>query len=488
MYDVVLVLQAAVALLAGIFIVRAKSFSMYHPAVIYYMFHVLVFVIRPFLAYYGEYDTGLYMLYGFSPSEETKIMSLFVSSFGLIVFTFFCLRAGWSPVHFMSPPKIDYEIKRTSRSFMIILLVLAPLAVWSALHDRGTAAGLDTGMTFNEATGHSLNTNRNGYATDAQMLAIPLCALVAYFYRYRIVSFVPLVTFVALNLGVSKRGPLIAAVLAFSLLYAYQKRLKFPNMRMVALLILTVVVFRISGDARTATFSHIISGEVETTEQQENSGPLESMDYAGNLFLEYIIDVVPDKSGTFDYFADNLEVFTAPIPRVMWKDKPDGSPIVRVDLFRYGYPIGMTKSIPGEGWFAFGWLGVALWCGLAGHLLGILYQRFASGRGTLYEALGYLSFLASLVIVYRNGEIPTLARQCLWVLLPVVLASWLGRRLGSPPPYEIAMSLLRQRQAKELVPSTSASQAEDRRARTLPPPVRRRRKMLAEWAKEGGGT
>ena len=474
MYETALFVQLLVFIVVSSYLVTRRCFSIYHPAVLYAGFHFIVFVLRPILASYFNYDAGIYSIYRFFPTADIKVTTILASMLGFVVFTLVSTQIGASPVRFAAPETHETGRRQHRDTFLVIAAILGPIAIYSLQHTYRQAIGdVEFTMIMSRASGHYLNTTGNGYAVDAQMLAVPLCALCAWMFRYRLLAFLPIIAFVLLRAGTGNRGPFVASLVTLGLLYAYEKRIRLPNWKVLSLLLAAAMLFRTVGDDRGASVRGVLQNSPAAswanTEVRDNRF-LESMDYQNEAFLQYIIWVVPEKSQTYDYFLDNLEVLVAPIPRVLWPGKPDAEPFPQVRLFEFGFPIGMTKSLPGEGWFALGWIGVILWCGLAGYILGRLYEKFAVGRSNIFFTLGYLCFFPSLIISFRDGQLISVMRQSVWYVLPVIL--W--------------WAYARQRADKNVQrksghgPHTPASvQPDTSFLASLPPAVRRRRLALA---------
>ncbi|MEY2943462.1 MAG: hypothetical protein RLY97_1476, partial [Pseudomonadota bacterium] len=120
-----------------------------------------------------------------------------------------------------------------------------------------------------------------------------------------------------------------------------------------------------------------------------------------------------------------------------WKSKPIGAPFNKIFLFDYGYPIGMTRSLPGEGWFCLGWIGVIVVCGVWGAGLGYIYKRYVlSSQNTIVTA-SYMMFLPTLIIAYRDGQMMTIFRQGIFFQAPIILWMYFGRYLGIPSAQEV---------------------------------------------------
>ena len=154
-------------------------------------------------------------------------------------------------------------------------------------------------------------------------------------------------------------------------------------------------------------------------------------------FFEYLVETVPRKTGTYGYFVDNLQAFTEPVPRVLWKNKPIGAPIKMFDLFDYGRPIGVTYSLPGYGWMQLGYAGVVLWCGLWGYCLGAIYSWFVRSRQGNFHVAFYFAFLPIFIIAFRDGGLVTILRTGVFYLTPVLVWMWAARALGIPDPADL---------------------------------------------------
>jgi len=166
---------------------------------------------------------------------------------------------------------------------------------------------------------------------------------------------------------------------------------------------------------------------------------LEGMDFANLEFFEYLVYAVPQRTGTYGYFLDNLQLLTQPIPRVLWSGKPVGPPIQLFSLFDYGYPIGMTYSLPGEGWVQLGYLGVIIWCALFGWLFGLGYNRFQKSSHGNPIVLTYLLFLPLSLTFFRDGFLLTIVQTAVFFLFPVWLIVRIARLTAVPLADELRL-------------------------------------------------
>jgi hypothetical protein len=310
-----------------------------------------------------------------------------------------------------------------------------------------------------------VNTTANGWFTDSQMMLVPLSVLFAWTFRFRWWSLLPLLGFVVLRAGTGGRGAFVVACVAAGMLWLYDSRKRWPSGRMIVLAMLVTATFYMIGQERGFVRQLLTRGEVVEVERRQSM--MESMDFANLEFFEFLVETIPEKTGTYGFFVNNLQVFTEPIPRKFWPDKPVGAPIKLYNLFDHGYPIGMTNSLPGEGWAQAGYLGVVLWCGLWGLTLGAIYRRFALGTQGNFEVALYFAFLPVFVVAFRDGLLLTMLRTAVFYLAPIGAWMLATRFLGVParPPAP-------RRVTGSAVPMPAPS-AEDRGRTALPARPRR---------------
>jgi len=472
----------------GIYFWRSPAFSVFHPLTFYSAFHGLLFVVRPILAYAYGYQR-MYYAYGFTPSDTDKLTVILASNLGFLAFSFFCLRTGGVAMQFRNSLAVQEERRRLSQIFVWVIVICGPLAAYSLMRTYSATNSVYDGLTLDKATGIAINTKSIGYLADMQLMAVSMCSLLIWLGRFRPLSFLPVAAFVLLRAGTGGRGPFVAALVSAGLFYLYEKRIRYPGLRVILGIVLLGSMFAFVGADRGAAVRNVIGFGVEDSFEaraQSDEGPLEGMDFANMEFFEYLVYVIPQRSGTYDYFLDNFQVFTEPVPRILWTGKPIGEPFRRVQLFDYGFPIGMTRSLPGEGWYALGWLGVVIWCGLWGGCLGAIYRRFANGPQTTFQTALYFVFIPTLVVAFRDGLLLSLVKQTGVYFTPIAVWYLLARYFGLPKARDIAAILQnRQRQAQAALASPGEPVQEPVRARAsraldhLPPAARRRRIALA---------
>jgi hypothetical protein len=439
-----LYLSLAIFIALNIHFWRTGLLSMFHPFTYYSALHGLVFVIRPLIAYYGQYDK-IYAVYQFLPSLGERITVIAAANLGLLVFFYFCTSVGSMPMVFKHDGSRLQERAAVRRVLPIMVAICGSVGLYSLITNITTAVD-DSSTMITSAQGIRINTTGNGYLTDAMMMLVSVCALVPWFYRFRWYSLLPLAAFFVLKASTGGRGPFVIAVTVAGLLYCYDKRIKVPGLSVALGIAAVGMVFAAIGADRGYALREALGFENRGTRSLATEQRfLEGMDFANKEYFEYVVHVVPERSGTYDYFLANLQVFTGPIPRVLWKDKPIGPPITLINFFEYGTPVGFTMTVPGIGWYELGWLGVAIWCAIWGAGTGWLYRRFVTGSQDAIAVSMYIVFLGSLIIAYRDGATVSVLRMVMFYLGPVALLAGVRKAFSIPSLAQMQKRLLAMR-------------------------------------------
>lgn len=428
MYEWVLFANVAVYLAILAYYLKSPCASALHPATFYAAVHGFVFVIRPILVWIGDY-TKVYAVYKFTPTMDVKITTIAITALAYVIVMMSLMYFANRPMKFLNIP--DDIRKRMQKPILFVFILLAPLCVYALIKGWEARAYDNYTMILAEG-GVRINTTGVGYITEAPHMMIPLSLMVAWAFRFKLLSLIPFVAFVFLKAGTGGRGAFIIAAAAMGLLYLYENRRVWPTPRILLLIGASLALFTIVGNDRGAGLrSYIISDEVHDKiggSQIENRAFLDGMDYANLEYTEYMVRAIPDRTRTYGYFVDNLQLFTEPVPRVLWPGKPIGAPIKMWDLFDYGNPIGMTVSVPGYGWAQLGWLGVIIYSLFIGFALSKIYNAFLNNRHAPLIIIAYFDFLGSTILYIRDGVLLTVFRSQLFYLFPLLLVYLMSRK------------------------------------------------------------
>lgn len=426
MIEVALYAQLAVFLgIAGLFFFNRNA-SLFHPLSFYLLFHGIVFVLRPFMVHYLNFE-GRWVYMAYRPSDGEFAFTLLVTSIALIAFTLTSWTASRVDAQFQHQAIPEFTPVQ-KRALFLTLLLLGPIAAYSAFFASGSVGVYERGdiqMTVDLATGNTIYVNTTGYLVEAQTMFSSLVVMFMWRYRFALWTWGPVFLFIAYRafLG-GGRWPMITVVLTVILVQLYRKRQRWMRLRYVAFIIPLFIFFQNIGFDRNY-FRDIVSGEGRVVaEYRDNRTWIEQQDnpdFANFEFLAYILWAVPDRSRTYTYFTQYLQLFTDPIPRILWHDKPVGSPIKLINLNDFGNFVGLTPSLIGDGWMSFGWLGMLFTIGGIGLFMGRMHRKFWS-LNEIHHVVMYCAFVPLSVLWFRDGGI-TIFKYTFFVLLPILV--WL---------------------------------------------------------------
>ncbi len=426
-----IVFLAVAALFAG-----RRGASLFHPLAFYLAFHGLVFVLRPTLVHLFGFERQ-WRLMRFWPDPETFALTLAVASLGLLAFAAVALPAP-APAGAVAPAPLRPTATQR-QAFRLTLALLLPWAFYGAWRDLaifGTFAGRgESGMVLDPDSAHTFFQGTTGYIVKAHNLLVPLAALFAAVHRFRAWAFLPLAGVVAFRMYLGSRWGMVIALAIVLLLYLHARDRRWPPLAALVLALPLLAGFHLIGQNRDAFREAIGLGppryESVLLERPSGVDRLDTASFANFDFLAYIVAVVPERSRTHTWFSQHLQLFTQPVPRVLWPDKPRGPPIELVDLNDYGWFGTRTRSLVGDGWMSAGWLGVVLTCGAVAGVLGALHRWYRRRADALFPVLAYACFLPVTLMWFRGGNIVSAARYGFWMLLPVLLWWGLARLLES---------------------------------------------------------
>ncbi len=431
MIEIALMAQVALWIIAIVVLVLSRQASVFHPAMVYLAFHGLVFVVRPILVYYFGFDASwIYM--GFKASDEIFVKTLEVSSVGMVCIVGASILAGFGRTQFASPaPPVFTPQQR--RALLLTTLLLLPAMAYSVYATRNGVAGERVGGIY-------IMTDSTGYITEAQEFIMPLLVIWIVVTRFHWLNLLPSMVYVAYRTWYGwSRWTILLFFLLVIMCYCWYHRRKWLPLWSILAAVPVLLLFNLIGHNRDMLKSMITGENVHVAQFASGLTPMDKFrlqfdgpDFANFDSLSYVVWAVPYKTETYSFGSQYVQLFTEPIPRILWKAKPVGSPVKMIDIFAYCNFNGLTVSLPGDGWISGGWLGVIFELCLVGTVLGLAHRAF--WRNTTHS-MGCILYLVVLSLVpqwYRDGGI-SIAKFLLFSVTPVLLwigISWLmGERL-----------------------------------------------------------
>jgi hypothetical protein len=421
------------AIVIGVFLASGQA-SLFHPLTIYLGFHGLVFVLRPWLVYSLHFDT-IWRYMHMYPEEHDLKMTLAVTSLALISFSTSSMLVGRTVLDFKSKELKPFTLAE-KQALLITTLLLGPLVAYSIhSYTHGGMQGEHVGGTY-------ILTGASGYTLEAQFMAGPLiCAwmTVMRFSPKAMLFLLPYIGYRAYA-GID-RWTIVLLVMALSTIYAWQKRTRWMPVWSVIVAVPLYLLFHAMGENRGFVTAMLNGEPVEKTDAplgREEAVKLkyDTQEFANFDFLCYVIKMVPERTGTYTYGVQYLQIFTEPIPRKLWPGKPAGAPVAFFNLNNYGNFLGLTPSLAGDGWMSGGWLGVMITLILVGGVLGLAHRWFWRNVQSNMSALVYSFTISMLPQWYRDGGI-SIAKFLFWNLSPLIIwffLTWVikGARVCGP--------------------------------------------------------
>lgn len=429
----------------GVFLVSGQA-SIFHPLGIYLAFHGLVFVIRPIAVYFFGFN-AIWNYMGFEPDAEDFIRTLAVASVGLVVFATMSLIVGRANPQFLKC-RLPSLSQTQSRALVIMTIALAPLIAYSIYKSAGDTGG------ERAANGIFILTKTTGYVTDAQFMIAPLLCLWLLKTRFHWLGLIPVVLYVAYRSWCGwARWTIILFLLTLVLQYCWYRRIRWLPAWTIAIAAPVLILFNLLGRNRDVFKNYLSHDGVD---QQEIAAPgvsvadqrrekLDTQDFANFDYLAAVVSVVPKRTQTYTYGVQYLQLFTEPIPRVLWPGKPAGAPVQTFDIGRYANFTGLTFSLVGDGWSSGGWIGDVITLGLAGVAVGFAHRRFWSGFESpllaQFYPLFYITFLGISANWFRDGGI-SVFKFLLWTWLPLLMlpvVEWVFLRQCRVPGWTVTI-------------------------------------------------
>lgn len=423
MYEFMIFLSIVIWLAAGFYYLRHPACAIYHPVTVFLAFHVIVFVFRPIVSVIYDFDL-IYKAVGFNPSVWDRVTVLLAANLALVVFISVCLKFGNAPIAWRQSENEKSRRDEWKKYFWIVAIPLASAAVYSSLWQWQFESSSGDMTMMDMRTGVRTMQGVSGYFLVLGSMLGTLTVICAYLYRFSLVSLIPFVVFAVLRLGTGGRSDFIAATMMLLVVFLFDQRRKWPEPRTLAIGLVAIFAFNTVVQDRGASIRELfgLSGTNENRVWSEAVyKKFEQNDTAMLEAFEFIVYAVPQRTGSYDYFANNLRVLVEPIPRSWWADKPAGSPVNFFYLYDYGNPIGMAISMPGAGWLSLGYFGVIIWSALFGWAYGTAYSRFATGQQGNLAVMIYGVVYSTALFAFRDGMLIMVIKLLFTFSLPLLI-------------------------------------------------------------------
>jgi len=397
------------------------------PIGLFAVFFSFVYFVLPGLQELLKINTLDHDFYGIDSLATVGTIAMPLFYFAVCAFFFQSNRPVIAtPVHLRYAAQLSSPAERGLLPILFLVQLVSLFAAVQLIRSLSAAsyAELLLGRTDTlKGMGYLIDPNIVGY-TSALILAVPLFAAGRILNGWRGLA----VLFGILSAAIpsaylGKRLMTMVGVAYLLLAYAMLSKKKFPVVKVSLGLLLILSVIAAMGTVRTQLLQ---TGSVNSDEAKDEiySGKFLIDELTGSFGqLEWMGYLLEHKDRWhLQYGATYASVIVAPIPRVLWTEKPAGAgPIVNDVAFQTGdWSGGMTTGCVMEAYLNGGLLGLVMIAAIHGSLLAAVTKYGARVRYR-HQVAVYILLMACLGEMLIYGEFYGVAIRIAIFVLPVLL-------------------------------------------------------------------
>ena len=389
------------------------------PLIIFFLFHFISFVLKPLLIINFSF-VNVYNYIGFQREDVNFVKTIYITIIGfisfLIGFSIFIKSRDLKKNVLINLQFKKYKSDTYDRKIFILLSVfIIPIGVLSL----NELYQMHTRMSISNIYGIRVFVNTTGYYIYANIAMGSLFLLFAYLRNFSLFSLIPLIIYIYFRFDFGwNRGSFIIILFALGMLYFFYNVNK--KKQIFIFFILLLVIFQFTGRSRGGLSFY----------------QFDNLDLSNFESLSFIIKNVPYNTGTLTYFTQYLQLFTEPIPRILWENKPIGAPIKYFNLMDYGNVTGLTNSLIGDGWMSFKYVGVILMLFITGYICGKVHMNLLKNISNNLYLFLYSVNVPLLIFWFRDGGILVL-KIYLFYSMPITIWYYLANKARKNNQYLI---------------------------------------------------
>lgn len=430
MYVSFVILHVVLYVLLCYFFYKKNNSGVFNPLFWVLVFHGVVFVLKPALNVIFDFGFA-YIYMGFFPTDAAKIKSLLVADIWFVT-TYILMLDSFK----RKLPTLDYSVSPSDRYVAkLVILLFLPLALYSTLITFGGVAidGSSGSIVMERVDGIAINVDSVGYVNDAKSLLVGIVILSLAVWKPNKWNVALTALFFILRLYEGwGRWAIVFTIFSLALFFLYKHKRKGLKISWIFWLIPMFMAFTGLSDNRDmfkeALGNHEEKPVVNYTLVETNR--FDTLDFANFEYLTFIVNIIPERTGSYTYGTQYLQLLTEPIPRKFWPGKPVGAPVKFFNINNYGNFIGLTYSMPGDFWASGGFIGVFILSILFGSFLSKVHLWFINKDGDIKVTVLYLIFLPLLLQWMRDGGIVSIMKFFLFTMLPIITWRFLSSIKG----------------------------------------------------------
>ncbi|HEY9825441.1 MAG TPA: O-antigen polymerase [Stenomitos sp.] len=389
-----------------------RKINLYHPVVIYLIYHFLGYVIRPITL--GIFNVPTIWNYiGFIPNQDDLYFSCFITNIALVALIqgpiIFFNRNFFRRIY---PKYKPIRIKYKNQYFLIFLFLftLSLISMYFSYFSGGTDKLLTYNRVTDESGGQRLE-GTSGYFTGLADFGKPLILLQFIAGGERnIWTILIFIAFVLVRFWVgSQRSSFVLLILTIALFILYKQdslqiKIHLKKILGVAFIgYLLILVFDFIGSDRFV-FRKLFSGEIDLASALDSYNNSRGADLPFNDFQEFDVSTAyyskVIKFAGFSYGSQFLRLLIWPIPRQLWPDKPVVTNIINpLDYGNFKY---LSLSLNVDLYSVLGIGSLILGMFIIGCLLNYLFEKANKTKNISFYCL-YWTFITFTPNLYRDG-------------------------------------------------------------------------------------
>ncbi|MDA9418913.1 hypothetical protein XI07_18315 [Bradyrhizobium sp. CCBAU 11445] len=393
-------------LAVGFVVVKVWRAPVYHPFVIYLLYHFVGFIVRPLLIYLDG-KSFIWLRVGITPTSEDIIRVTAIANVALIAaflgFTF--AKRAKSIIPTFAPVRF---------------VVLRPVAFYAAVFVLGVAGLYGTYRAYGDAGLQSVNAFQvtrdaeggqrlvgiSGY-TLALAEFLPIICIMLYLCKgsIRTLSIFFIAAFVALRAYIgAQRLSFVVVLVSVFFVSLIEARRRYPGALIIIGVLLGALLFDIVGHDRYVV-RRVVLGDADIssiwTSYVADRGSKSSMDVVEFDSATVAAMVVDERAG-YSYGTQYLRLLYWPIPRQLWPDKPVFTSIV--NLNEYGNFSSMTTTLYVDVYMVYGFVSLIPMMFLLGVVQSRLYDAAVRTTSPLLFTFFWI-FLIYFKTILRDGGV-----------------------------------------------------------------------------------
>lgn len=377
--------------------VRRGRVTLANPLMLYFAFHFFAFLWRAWRVTFWP-DQAMFWMLLITPTEEELSRALLLTDLGLVA-----ICAGFwfvTPVRLVDRVKLQ-PLPTNNRTVLLVGAFFIAIGAY-AFYRFAWSGGMDAVSTVAGAQ-RRVMVGSTAYLTQAPVYAGGIGTLFVGLFGLQpwVIAYLTIYYGASMVRG-GGRWTFVLGALSVVLVDMWRRKARWPRTSWIIGGLVLAILFGLIGSSRTIIRSMVEGGENSISEHIWLVPKQIERDLSTYEYLVYVVKFVPQNTG-WSYGTQYLKLFTMPIPRMLWPNKPIETSTV--ELNGHGNFIGAVTSVVGDMYLNAGWITVALGMLLLGSLLGGLHRIYQNHRDVRWVGIVYALALSLLPLYYRDGGI-----------------------------------------------------------------------------------